>query len=103
MLLFESMKQRLQKIYANKKTICLKVLLIFLLLLANAKPLGAYTSNTGGYTTFEVISNTKIVFYLHKESPYVKFNYADTGDFQLFVMIGKTQTQVYPKIGRAHV
>lgn len=90
------MKQRLQKIYANKKTKCFKVLLIFLLLLANAKPLGAYTSNTGGYTTFEVISNTKIVFYLHKESPYVKFNYADTGDFQLFVMIGKTQTQVYP-------
>ena len=90
------MEQRLQKIYANKKTLCLKVLLIFLLLLANAKPLGAFTSNTGGYTTFEVISNTKIVFYLHRESPYVKFNYADTGDFQLFVMIGKTQTQVYP-------
>jgi hypothetical protein len=96
MFQFVRMKQRLQKIYAQTMTKSLKVLLIFLLLLANAKQLKAYTSNTGGYTTFEVISNTKIVFYMHKHCPFVKFSYGDTGDFQLFVMIGNTQTQVYP-------
>jgi hypothetical protein len=64
--------------------------------MANAEKLMAQTSNTGGYTTFEVISNTKIVFYMHKQCPFVKFNYKDTGTFQLFVMIGNTQTQVYP-------
>jgi hypothetical protein len=65
--------------------------------MANTEKLMAYyTPNTGGYTTFEVISNTKIVFYMHKQCPFVKFNYLDTGNFQLFVMIGNTQTQVYP-------
>jgi hypothetical protein len=44
-----------------------------------------------------VISDTKIVFYIHKQSPSSqKFSFTDTGDFQLFVMIGSTQTQVYP-------
>jgi len=75
----------------------LKTIFIFLLLMANTEKLMAYyTANTGGYTTFEVISNTKIVFYMHKQCPFVKFNYLDTGNFQLFVMIGNTQTQVYP-------
>ncbi len=74
----------------------LKTIFILLLLMANAEKLMAQTSNTGGYTTFEVISNTKIVFYMHKQCPFVKFNYKDTGTFQLFVMIGNTQTQVYP-------
>lgn len=74
----------------------LKTIFIFLLLLANTEKLKAQTPNTGGYTTFEVISDTKIVFYMHKQCPFVKFNYQDTGTFQLFVMIGNTQTQVYP-------
>ena len=74
----------------------LKTIFILLLLMANTEKLKAYTSNTGGYTTFEVISNTKIVFYMHKHCPFRYFSYGDTGDLQLFVMIGNTQTQVYP-------
>ena len=75
----------------------LKSILIFLLLLANAKQLLAYSNNVGGYTTFEVISNTKIVFYIHRHDPTrVGFKYSDTSNFQLFVIIGSSQTKTYP-------
>lgn len=76
----------------------IKIILTLLLLTTNTvKLFGATTTNVGGYTTFEVISDTKIAFYIHKQMPSIStFNYGDTGNFELFIISGNTKTQVYP-------
>lgn len=75
----------------------LTIILTVLLTTNTVKLFGATTTNVGGYITFEVISDTKIAFFIHKQMPTTsKFNNGDTGNFELFVINGNTQTQVYP-------
>ena len=96
MFQFVRMKQRLQKIYANKRTKCLKVLLIFLLSSCTDK-LWAQSFSVGGYTDYEVTDNSKITFTIHRHRwQAVTFSYKDTQRLKLYIFVGNTKTEVYP-------